>query len=861
MKTNYILTTLSISTLLILGIFFATQKNISQASLSEKKYPLPTNGKTIVKLGEEGKEKAKREAWFEMLHQTAPGTDWKQLEYETRMNRHRHRARDIKFRSNCEQIDIADGYLSGRWTEWGSNNQAGSVFDTEFDPETGDLWLISAGGTLWKGDIYGDQWSVVNQDFRFTPGLLEFIPNENDRRLIAFTGRLPHYSDNDGVSWTAATGIIHNDNWGNIHSPIVIKGASPACYVLAKPTYYDDIKLYRSVDKGETYLPVSTFNTWDFRKLKLMTPYHSNQLYLIEKMDNNAAKIYLADPATGQLEWINQNSNIDYGGARANMAGYQDEEDNLHLYIYTNPEEGVWEVHRSIDGGINWNLAGNLPTSPWDVGIYIDPSNPEVLYMGEVECHRSIDGGQNWEKINDWWEYYDDVDGKLHADIMHFAGYQNAEGENFLLISNHGGISISYDNLETAQNISLTGLNVSQYYSVRTDPLNSQYVYAGSQDQGFQRSHDFQSEPTAAFEQVISGDYGHIVFGNDGQHLWTVYPGGWVTYYSTPQFGSYTGAYELISEEESVWLPPLMPSPYPSDDDVYMAGGNIDGGPGSYLIRLDPQGNSIQAEQIDFNFSENSGGGQLSAIATAPSDYYRWYAATTNGRFFFSEDGGYEWEQNVNFIPEGHYLYGQTICVSPNDPLTVYLGGSGYSNPPVYKSTDGGENFIDISEGLPSTLVFALTSNEDESLLFAATEAGPYVYVSAHEQWYDLSGLCAPAQTYWSVEYLAEENTARFGTYGRGIWDFEITHLSDTEVKAQEPISLYPNPASDWLNVALPSGKWALNLYNSNGQVIKSWNELQGKQQLNLHGLATGVYFYEIINVNGKQQQGKLFIR
>ena len=35
-------------------------------------------------------------------------------------------------------------------------------------------------------------------------------------------------------------------------------------------------------------------------------------------------------------------------------------------------------------------------------------------------------------------------------------------------------------------------------------------------------------------------------------------------------------------------------------------------------------------------------------------------------------------------------------------------------------------------------------------------------------------GVSAPDQTYWSVEYIDEINTARFGTYGRGIWDFVI---------------------------------------------------------------------------------------
>ena len=35
-------------------------------------------------------------------------------------------------------------------------------------------------------------------------------------------------------------------------------------------------------------------------------------------------------------------------------------------------------------------------------------------------------------------------------------------------------------------------------------------------------------------------------------------------------------------------------------------------------------------------------------------------------------------------------------------------------------------------------------------------------------------GLTAPDQTYWSCEYISELQTIRFGTYGRGIWDFKL---------------------------------------------------------------------------------------
>ena len=40
-------------------------------------------------------------------------------------------------------------------------------------------------------------------------------------------------------------------------------------------------------------------------------------------------------------------------------------------------------------------------------------------------------------------------------------------------------------------------------------------------------------------------------------------------------------------------------------------------------------------------------------------------------------------------------------------------------------------------------------------------------------------GFSAPDQTYWSLEYVSEINTARFGTYGRGIWDFIVDENID----------------------------------------------------------------------------------
>jgi MYXO-CTERM domain-containing protein len=50
------------------------------------------------------------------------------------------------------------------------------------------------------------------------------------------------------------------------------------------------------------------------------------------------------------------------------------------------------------------------------------------------------------------------------------------------------------------------------------------------------------------------------------------------------------------------------------------------------------------------------------------------------------------------------------------------------------------------------------------------------------DSWTDITGNEAPITLYWSAEALAHENTVRFGTYGRGIWDYQFPEGPPLEV-------------------------------------------------------------------------------
>jgi hypothetical protein len=54
------------------------------------------------------------------------------------------------------------------------------------------------------------------------------------------------------------------------------------------------------------------------------------------------------------------------------------------------------------------------------------------------------------------------------------------------------------------------------------------------------------------------------------------------------------------------------------------------------------------------------------------------------------------------------------------------------------------------------------------------TETSVYKRGASDAQWMDAAGNVAPITTYWSAEEVPGLNVIRFGTYGRGIWDYSL---------------------------------------------------------------------------------------
>lgn len=722
------------------------------------------------------RHKQGREAWIESMHRAAPGVDWRASDARLRAARGAER---LAARRDLAAAGLAGGALAeafresrelaGEWVEKGSDNQAGRLHLADVDPVDGRIWAVSSGGNVWSADSAGVGWQSHNDWLRFNDAqYIGRFDTPSGRRVAVLTSWpvACWTSDDEGFSWNAASGLESIAGWGWTLRGARRAGPDGELWLLGVEWDYDAwhsvTSLYRSDDLGSGFSLVQQFDgggesadLWADRE-------DPEAVYLtvggqLSRLEPDGSLSPLGDSSAG----------LDLGQVSGVLLQGAVDGSGTTLYAL-HSVSGESRVTRSLDGGQSFSLRGAAPTGPFMRNSFCaSQADPQRLFVGGVNVHRSLDGGQSWTTVSEWWEYYDQPETRLHADIPGIQAFPGGPSGEVVLVCTDGGVYRSDDGLASVRNLGLQGLRVGQYYTTYTNRQDPGVVYAGSQDQGFQRA---TQDPGGVipFEQTISGDYGHIVSGDGGQSLWTVYPGFAMHYPNAPNstqafFWDFVGS-------NWFWMPPLLADPV--NPAVCWAGGGGSAG-GARLWRLTASGGSISASQQGQEFGDG-GDAKISALGASPLRTNLRYVLTSDGRFFRTANGGFSWQQAEFEAPGAHYFYGACVLASPADTNRVYVAGSGYSDPAVWVSEDAGLSFVPLDAGLPGTLVFELAATPDDSLLFAATEIGAFAWSRATGQWTDLGGLDGPDQTWWSVDWVPALRAARFGTYGRGIWDFRL---------------------------------------------------------------------------------------
>jgi len=687
-----------------------------------------------------------RQAWYESLHWAAPGVDWRAIEEANR------EALALERFARLER-----GGRTERWEELGSVDLAGRTHAAYPSSDGTHLYVGSDLGGVWRGTLDGQNWTALSDGLgRGSHQLLVVPPGAGPGEpeiVFTLTGTTVHASADGGETWFVPAGLPET-MW--TVKRIVHDAAQPR-------TVYLLVNGRKTVSGGYQtgYLIMrSTNGGYDFEYRLNLGGSPPCDLWIdrvsggpLYAMDGNTLCVS-HDGAQSFQTLGSAPTGATIGGVL--LAGSEAGAPSLYAAL---KEGTAWRLYRSGDGGLQWTWCYDIPDF-WET-LVASITDPNLVFFAGVECFRSNDGGLSFTKLNDWWEYYGDPANKLHADLPGM-DIHIVEGQEAIYFNTDGGTYVSHDGGQTVQNLSLWGLAISQYYSTFTSATDPYLIAGGSQDQGYQQSRPGGRQAYLPFEQLISGDYGHLTSGSrDHNWLYSVYPG-FVLLQKNENPPFVLMQLDFPSCPHS-WMPAITADPL--DTDVFYFCGN-------YLWKYERQGTGYSYLMTELPQNFGATGGFLTGLAISPADCRYWYATTNQGVLWYSHDAGANWTQAA-IGPGAHYFYGTAIVASPTNRDVAYVGGSGYSGHAVWSTQDGGLHWTGMGAGLPQTLVLGLTlGGLTGETPYAACEAGPYGYDEASGQWTSLLGTEAPLTTYWCVEWVPEIGAVRFGTYGRGIWDY-----------------------------------------------------------------------------------------
>ena len=687
--------------------------------------------------------------------------------------------------ANLHTVELPIDGMCGRWIERGSGNQAGRMLTADVSRD-GTIFAASHGGTIWSGSRAGDDWSCLNDHHSFDDvNTIRVVPSPAGDRLLVIDGDGVHRSDDLGLTWRSRQFTYP------ILNGLVSDGDQTAHFAVTGWNHQlgqSELSIYRSTDLGATISRAVSVPT--ARPSTIFSPSASSLAESVYFFADETMYRLDADNAIESLGSLTLPAGS-YNGTRTDrpalLTGAETSGDitfYVALQLSIPSDGGGWDIgtafFASDDGGYTWEQRSFLESRPFGRNSFacsrIDPTQ---VYFGAA-CDlmfRSEDAGFSWTPPNyHWLDYYDDYRNKLHCDISGINVFSDLDNDHeYLLIHTDGGTYESVDSGRTVTNLSLDRLRCSQYYSTYSHRTDHSLIFAGSQDQGFQRTTPHQDHEIWEFEQLAAGDDANIVSSNGGETVWWVDPAR-LLYMPRSQTAQAAFVFRYSSILGSAaWLPPLMADPDDSNL-VILGGGSLHGSSTSGMLsnlfwfRNQPGGIAWGQEPFEF-------GGVITALAHSTIDTDHRYVMTDVARFYHSPDRGQSWTESADgglSIAQ----FGSAIVACPRQLGRVYAAGSGYGSAPVRVSDDHGASFEDFGSGLPNTLVNKLAISADGDLLFAATEVGPYVTVTDGGSWQYIGGLRAPDQAYTWVEYLDAIDTVRFSTYGRGIWDLEIRECS-----------------------------------------------------------------------------------
>jgi len=638
--------------------------------------------------------------------------------------------------------------LDVNWESIGPNKREGGywgmgrVMAIAFHPWNENIFYVGAAvGGIWKTADGGKTYRSIGDDLPYN-SVSNILVNKNDPNII-------HITLGDRVEWDDnSLGVYYSEDGGESWGPTNLKFSLAQEVVCPSMTVSSsnpnlilvatELGIYRSED-GKNFTKVylglpSGFGDFNYPRQVLFSPTDPNLVYAaFWDYDGLNGGVYKSE--NGGLNW-EKIKGVEENNVTITLAVSSIDEDRVVAKYSGSFRETVFVSENRGDSWIDFLHSEELDGEV----LYISPTERNTFYTGYFYVWRSFNKGSIFNKIAGW-----DVDDRVHVDqwvITH------NPLNNRMYWGNDGGV-YSYNEQSEVWTELNDGLVITQIYDVSVSQSGPERVIMGSQDNGGAMYF------SGSWTNTNGGDaMTNAMSEFDSKKFITTYPFGQEMYRTTNGWISNQRIEQNIPNYEgnASWYSPICIDP--TNDDRIFAATNSIFSSNDYGTTWAVVANGI------------SGGDRIRMLEMA-SDGNTCYAISETA-IYYSQDAFETY--STHFFP----MSITNFEIHSKDPEQIWATLSGYlDGSKIYYSSDGGENWENISNNLPNIPCHSVLYDDESDQLFLGTEVGVYRTFGTSIEW-TLMTNGMPLTQVTDLEIRSDRRKIYAATFGRGLYEYDL---------------------------------------------------------------------------------------
>lgn len=673
-------------------------------------------------------------------------------------------------------------YIGGDWRMEGPENIGGRFNAIAVDPFN-DLNMLAGAcvGGLFRTTDGGANWDPVTDDFAWMAmGSIEYHPTEEGTVYLG-TGD-PQISSHPRLGsgvWRSTDG---GGNWEHLgldsarivskvlvleDAPEIVMAATMGNPAISGP----DRGLYRSADAGESWeqvlLPSDSAGVNDLAydaETGIMVAAGWNRLRnsTYSLVTGPESRLYRSDDQGLSWDAI-ENPWGDEDRCRIGL----DEINGRFYALVVGLDMQLDNIYRSDDGGFTWDALIPDGSIPYNVlggfgwyfsKIRVNPWDQNDITVLGVDLWNTTDGGQSWDLLSpNWYEY------TVHAD-KHDMEWS---GPNTCILATDGGLYKTEDHGENWEDIE--NISASQFYRVSVNPHVPGRYTGGAQDNGT-TSGSF--EDLTGWNRDRGGDgFTPIFHPTDPNYRIATVQFANFAYSTDPQDEEYYDWYNIEDtdyDDRKGWDSPIML--HPANPNHLWTGTQrmwkMEGGPWGEWESM--------SQDLTYNIEPALSYRVISIIAGSPFNEDIVAAGTADGRVWITEDGGNNWTEMAQGLPDRAVT---DLYFDPYDENALFCTVSGYRDysytPHVLRAQIGGV-WQSISGDLPEHPMNSIVALDEETWV-VASDAGVFATVNSGTNWERLGTM--PWIPVFDLEVDNDMGRLVAGTFARSIQTFPVDSI------------------------------------------------------------------------------------